>query len=254
MLQVFADPGLIDDLRRRQVRLDTKWSRYEIRSLAAVQSCQIKLHSQKSVHRLAMKAFFEPEQPIIQLMTPSSDDELLKGGVPQPCDWVRAWRSIETTSFRAFEKHTRVENFVAPSRATPTSRKAGRAMVRIMGYAVRRRKKETLMRAFCISLSADDKGPKRVIRYLCDPTDVEQFSFADHMCKKAGLPGHYGVLATLHRLDEASELVTYQPRLGGNQNSIRQATRQKKGDQDGAGEDRTGPEALASGLRPGLLS
>ena len=209
MLQVLADPGLRDDLqRRKKLRLNTKWSRYEIRTLAAVQSCQIKLHSQTSVHRLALKAFFAPGQPITQLMTSSSDEELLKGGVPQPCDWVRAWRSIGTTSFRAFEKNTRTENFVAPSRVTATSRKAGRALVRIMGYVIRRRKKETLKRAFCISLSMDDKGPKRVIRYLCDPTDVEQFSFADHMCKEAGLPGHYGVLATLHRGDEASELVT----------------------------------------------
>ena len=95
------------DAERGQSRLrrGTAWSRYEVSS-CKLQSEHIREHAEKDCHRVAVLAWIQPELPVpLTLQRSIEDDELLAGNVPQPPDWLRAWRAtVSPASWRAAEK------------------------------------------------------------------------------------------------------------------------------------------------------
>jgi len=56
-------------------------------------------HAESTVHRVAQEVFLAPDKPISQCLPYSvADQSLFKGNVPQPQDWLRAWRACQTPS------------------------------------------------------------------------------------------------------------------------------------------------------------
>ena len=87
-------------------RYRTKWCRYEMRS-NTIQASQIRQHATTEVHRIAVEAYINPDKPAEALLqrVSAGDAALLSGAVPQPEDWLRAWRVARTPqSFATAEK------------------------------------------------------------------------------------------------------------------------------------------------------
>lgn len=104
-------------------------------------------------------------------MLPSPEDEdTFRGAIPQPADWLRAWRACRCPmSYRTAELFGVTESFIQGRRGRPAvSRKAFAAMVEVMALVLRGRLRERLRRAHRITLVLDDRGPYRLIRYKCD--------------------------------------------------------------------------------------
>ncbi len=102
-------------------------------------------------------------------MFADTDRDIFRGGVPQPADWLRAWRACRTPcSFYAAEAHGITENFINGSRVHGARRKAFAAMVKVMGLAIRKRKLEALKAADHVSIGLDDRGGFRLLRFRCD--------------------------------------------------------------------------------------
>jgi hypothetical protein len=60
-----------------------------------LQASHVWQHQHTDVHKIAERAFFLPDSPVqIQLQASASDDRLLNGSVPQPADWLRAWKAV----------------------------------------------------------------------------------------------------------------------------------------------------------------
>jgi hypothetical protein len=96
------------------------------------------------------------------------DRELFRGGVPQVEDWLRSWRSCRTPqSFHAAEANGITECFIKGSRIANVGRKAFRAMVQIMAFAIRARHAKALKAAKAVSLTLDDRGAFRVVSFKC---------------------------------------------------------------------------------------
>ena len=80
----------------RCVRAATAWARFEIRP-RSLQAQLIRQHVWGDLHKRAVRAWFRPDQPLLlDLQASQVDDELLRGAVPQPADWLRAWRASRT--------------------------------------------------------------------------------------------------------------------------------------------------------------
>ena len=123
------------------------------------------------------------------------DAELFRGGVPQVCDWVKAWRACRTpVSFSSAAKFGVTADFLYSSRERlPVSRRAFRSMVLVMSDVIRSRKRCMLAESGSISLSLDDRKAYRLIRFKCQverPATVE----SDNWCGSVG-----GVLRVLYR-------------------------------------------------------
>ena len=97
----------------------SKWARYEALP-KDLQGEHVRAHASSEEHRLAVVAYFKPNEPIALVLPASSADaELLKGHVPQPADWVRAWRRVSTpSSWAAQSKASATDAFLAQGRAT----------------------------------------------------------------------------------------------------------------------------------------
>ena len=108
-----------------------------------------------------------------ELAQTAADDELFRGGVPQPEDWLRAWRACQTpTSFHAAQEHGVTENFIHGTRRRgKVTRKGFAAMVRIMALVLRARVRQHLSAAYSICLMLDDRQAFRLTRYRCDSAD-----------------------------------------------------------------------------------
>ena len=78
-----------------------------------MQACCFTQHSRHTVHRVACKVFLAPDRPISQCLPYSlQDQDLFRGNVPQPADWLRAWRACQTaSSFDAAVKYFQTEDF-----------------------------------------------------------------------------------------------------------------------------------------------
>ena len=98
------------------------------------------------------------------------DDQLFRGGVPQPSDWMRAWQVCQSpVSYRSAQKAGIVENFVhGVRRRGEVTRKAFAAMVEIMCLVLRAKVRQLFTTAFSITICLDDRGPYRLLRYKCD--------------------------------------------------------------------------------------
>ena len=167
--------------KRRQRKWCTKWSRFECRS-SRLQSSHLREHAATSLHKLAVKAWLCPSEPLVEWLAGSpEDDELLRGSVPQMEHWVRAWRYAKNpTSLRAAECIQGTEAFLAGSKASEAvvavaSRRALRSMYEIMAEAVLEMKREWLRSAVAICIVIDDRDAYRVCRFRCtvDARDAE---------------------------------------------------------------------------------
>ena len=64
-----------------------------------MQACCLQQHAATTVHKVATKSFLLPDLPISQCLPYSlKDQQLLNGNVPQPLDWLRAWRACKATA------------------------------------------------------------------------------------------------------------------------------------------------------------
>ena len=91
------------------------------------------------------------------------------GQVPQPADWLRAWRSLRTpTSARGLEQSATTESFISALRGRGPTRAVQPAMAAVMVEVRRRRKREIILRARSLFLTLDDRGEHRLLRYRTD--------------------------------------------------------------------------------------
>ena len=153
-------------------RTGTRWARYEVRP-RTLQAANIAQHVQSREHLAAERAFFLPDSPEVQLLghpTPEEEDaELLRGAVPQLPDWLRAFRMVNSpASFRSAALASKTEHYIRSIRKGPVQRRAMAQMVRVMAEALRARKRAWVRGAFSLTLSIDDKGPYRLIRFKAD--------------------------------------------------------------------------------------
>ncbi|CAE8652909.1 unnamed protein product, partial [Polarella glacialis] len=157
-------------------RMSTKWGAFEVRSLKCMQACCLRQHSRSTVHRVAEKYFFAPEIPVSSALPYQlGDQDLLKGNVPQPADWLRAWQACQTsTSFAGAEKHYRTEAFI-DGRPTHVKRKALTRMISAMQEAVRCCRRERLRAAQSLSVNMDDRQDYRLLEYSVDiPSSISE--------------------------------------------------------------------------------
>ncbi len=182
--------------RRGPGHANTKWARFGIRSVDQIASRGVRQHADTAQHKLAVKAHFAPNEAvtIVEQVCGGADREVFRGGVPQVDDWVRAWGACRTPqSFQAAEAHGITENFLKGSRVPATSRKAFRAMVRVMACALRERKLRALRLAKAISIAFDDRKAYRFVSFKC--------SLSEPVLGCSGVQGHVvsGCLAVLRR-------------------------------------------------------
>ena len=154
-------------------RFATKWGSFDIRSVKCMQASCIKQHSGTTVHKTSVRSYLAPDQPVVEFLQQQPGDEgLLAGNVPQPEDWLRAWRACRTpSSFNALADMLVTEHFIRQVRTVPVARRAIKQLVAIMSEVTRSKKREVLRSAWSISLSLDDRKDYRLIRFRCDGAD-----------------------------------------------------------------------------------
>ena len=95
-------------------RMRSKWARFEVRS-SHLQACALSQHASWYCHRVAMELYLSPETPVREVLLDArnlEDQELLKGSVPQPVLWLRAWKYLkEGISFRSSARLLTTEGF-----------------------------------------------------------------------------------------------------------------------------------------------
>ncbi|CAE7220504.1 MPK1 [Symbiodinium sp. CCMP2592] len=134
-----------------------------------MQACCIHAHSKTFVHQVATKVYLAPDTPISQCLPYSiKHQHLFSGNVPQPADWLRAWRACRTaSSFKGAVKFYSTEDFAA-GRNTKLDSVSLKNMILVMHWAVKSVRKQRLEQATSISLSVDDRKEYRLVRYRCD--------------------------------------------------------------------------------------
>ena len=124
------------------VRGGTKFARCEVchENLSA---SHVRDHCLSDMHGLAVKAHLAPDAPVrILLQTDTNDEQLLSGAVPQPADWMRAWRvCMSPASWAQACKQAQTEHFIAQIRARLVKPEAMKSMVLCMNEALRARKR-----------------------------------------------------------------------------------------------------------------
>ena len=164
--------------------------------MSSVQASALLLHStQSKVHKLAMRCFMEPDTPPTQLLREDGDEALLSGSVPQVADWLVVWENL-SGSF----SHTGTQ--LSTSRFTRGMRRRHRdadsrvikAMIEIMALSIRNRHRETLRQSRSISLSLDDKGRWRVMRYKCSVRVNDKARASKHVHCQLEHPNFQSVL------------------------------------------------------------
>ena len=124
--------------------------------------------------RVAVLAWLRPDAPVeLRLQASLIDDRLLAGSVPQPEDWIRAWRAARTPkSWQAAAESCESEHYIRHSRDRSVGARALEQQARVMREAMRQDKREALRRATCISFSFNDRGTS----WCCiEPTPLERF-------------------------------------------------------------------------------
>ena len=163
-------------LRRLSQRVSTKWARYEVSKLSQMQASAVQLHAKSQIHLAAVKAFESPDLPLQALLPRSkSDADLLKGAVPQPADWLGAFRAAQSpVSFLKAEKQCQTAAYAA-IRSTYTKRRQMKQMISVMTEVTRQKKRAAILNAAHISLAIDDRSPYRVVRFraACLPSKTQ---------------------------------------------------------------------------------
>ena len=147
-------------------RLGTAWARFEVRA-KSLQAEHIRQHQDYDVHRVAVLSYLRPDAPVaLALQADLSDDRLLAGSVPQPCDWLRAWRAARTPqSWRAASETLQTEHFIRQCRDRSVLTRPLEQMAEIMQEVIRLDKREMLRQSKAISLSFDDRKGYKLVRY-----------------------------------------------------------------------------------------
>ena len=151
----------------------SKWARYEALP-KDLQGEHVRAHASSEEHRLSVVAYFKPNETIALVLPASSADaELLKGHVPQPADWVRAWRRVSTpSSWAAQSRESATDAFIARGRATRVEYRALQSQALIMREVVRENKRAELRAASAICYTFDDRDGFCLVRYKVDvPTE-----------------------------------------------------------------------------------
>ena len=182
-LDQFADDTRAGVARKRAFKqgaqwANTKWARFEISDAQQIAVRGLRQHEQTLQHRKAIRARHAPPAMVERVFMQGEDEELFRGAVPQPQHWVEAWGSCSSvTSFRQAEKHGIVMGWLSGRRGKTAGRKAFAAMMRVMAFVLRVRKRKRLRSAMSISIGLDDRGSYRLITYRCDtpcPDDSEE--------------------------------------------------------------------------------
>ena len=84
----------------------------------SLQAENIRYHANSLAHKFAEASWFRPDEPVcIALQATQEDDRLLSGNVPQPQDWLRAWRiARDPRSWQAAEHDDVTSNFICQIR------------------------------------------------------------------------------------------------------------------------------------------
>ena len=152
-----------------QWRLSGHWARFDVRSMT-LQAEQIRQHACSDMHKLAVQAFLCPGEPaVLGLQADAADDDLLRGAVPQPADWVRCWRAVrEGESWNAAEKHCKTEHWISQMRDRWVLRRAVQNMALVMREVIRSRKRQWIKDCTTISISFDDRKAHKLVVFNCD--------------------------------------------------------------------------------------
>ena len=93
---------------------------------------------------MAMEIYLLPEVPVHELLQEcytADDQALLNGSVPQPVDWLRAWRHLkEGVSFRSSARLKSTDNFAEKHSAWTVDRRVEKALQEIIVEEVREKK------------------------------------------------------------------------------------------------------------------
>ena len=162
-------PSASTPARGKHKRFCSAWTKYEAVSWN-LQSEQVRQHKDTDAHKIGADNFVRPDAPVhIMLQATFEDDKLLAGAVPQPADWLRAWRlTQDPSSWESAAHAAETEHFIASIRSRPVQRKAYRAMVICMAEVIRHKKRELLREASAIFLSFDDKNGRKLLRCKVD--------------------------------------------------------------------------------------
>ncbi len=157
------------DARAQAARFRTKWARYDVR-VPTLQASQIHQHLGHECHKLASEAFLRPDTPVRVILQPQHGDEgLLHGAVPQPADWLRAWRAVKSpVAYSTAQEFQETEHYIRCIRRRPVQRRAVQSQVAIMAEVTRKMKRHWIQHAWSITIALDDKGPYRLIRFKAD--------------------------------------------------------------------------------------
>jgi hypothetical protein len=157
--------------RRTHGRLQSKWARFEIRS-SYMQASTLSNHANGDGHKMALEMFLSADIPVRELLAdPLSleDHDLLKGSVPQPSDWLRAWRHLkEGVSFRSSARLAGTESYIQSGYSHKLDRKSAKALQEIVVEEKREQKRNWLRHASSIAISLDDRRAWKILRFRCD--------------------------------------------------------------------------------------
>ncbi|CAE7796563.1 unnamed protein product [Symbiodinium sp. CCMP2456] len=187
-------------LRRLSQRVSTKWARYEINKVSQMQASAVQLHAQSQIHIGAVKAFESPDLPLQALLPRSkADADLLKGAVPQPGDWLGAFRAAQSpVSFLKAEKQCQTAAYAA-IRSSYTKRRQMKQMISVMVEVTRQKKRAAILTAAHISIAIDDRSPYRVVRFrTCRPISKGQGEESESPAESASPLVEEGILAVLN--------------------------------------------------------
>lgn len=162
-----AGPAPVPDGRGK--RLGTAWARYEVRP-STLQASHVSQHERYDVHKIAVEAFLRPDVPVrIALQATQEDDRLLCGAVPQPADWLRAWRAVRSPkSWQAAAAEAETEHFIHHIRHRAVTPRSIQALVEIMREVVRQQKRQWIRDCSSIFIGVDDRQSRKLVRFKCD--------------------------------------------------------------------------------------
>ena len=147
----------------------------------SLQAENIRFHEHSLGHKFAQASWFWPDDPVcVTLQATMEDDRLLSGHVPQPQDWLRAWRICrDPRSWQAAEHDDVTSNFICQIRPLAVQRKSWKALCVTMAEVVRNRKREALRVATTVSIAFDDKASRKLLMFKCDTPGLPSVSCLD---------------------------------------------------------------------------
>ena len=183
----------------------TKFGRFEVRSVSAMQSSTFRLHAASRVHRRALKLWTTPDLPVFELLPDDGPQydlqcQLLRGPVPQIADYLFVWRCLKScVSFTGVSTVTHTLSFLdMPTSRTQRDeihRKAVRNIAMTMVEALREQTRQILCQAEAWTLSFDDRGSWRLFNF--DASLVESGPEDGSSAEKSVVRKH-GMLAVEH--------------------------------------------------------